>query len=152
MVLMGMISSGTPASASDDTRTGGNRCVRLTITIVKNSAMETTIPLFCSIDLIPDATPRSSGGTEFMIAAMFGAPNMPFPRPMIRSAMAKTGYSKLKGSIASIRNERAIRSMPDVANHRDPYLSESHPERGPMMMNPAVSGSMKMPAQNGVDS
>ena len=95
IVLIGKISSGAPASVSDVASTGGNICVRLMITMVKNRAIETTIPLFCSIDLIPDATPRSSGGTEFMMAAIFGAPNMPFPRPMIRSAIAKTGYSKL---------------------------------------------------------
>jgi hypothetical protein len=40
------------------------------ITIVKNIAIEATIPLFCSIALIPDATPRSSDGTEFMIATI----------------------------------------------------------------------------------
>ena len=54
--------------------------------------------------------------------------------------------------MASIRNETAMRSIPDVANHREPYLSESQPERGPMITNPAVSGSMNTPAQNGVDS
>ena len=39
-----------------------------------------------------------------------------------------------------------------VANSREPYLSESQPESGPMITNPAVSGSINIPAQNGVDS
>ena len=91
IALIGMIKSVAPASVSDVASSGGNRCVRLTMTMVKNRAMDMTIPLFCSIDLMPDATPRSSEGTEFMMAAIFGAPNMPFPRPMIRSAMAKIG-------------------------------------------------------------
>ena len=88
---MGAIRPGARHSSSDVASSGGNRCVRLTMTIVKKRAMEMTIPLFCSIDLMPDATPRSSGGTEFMMDAMFGDPNMPFPMPMIRSATAKIG-------------------------------------------------------------
>src|SRR5208337_2067141 len=69
IALMGTTRAGAPASASDTASCGGKRWVRLTMTMVKNRAMETTIPLFCSIDLMPDATPRSSGGTEFMMAA-----------------------------------------------------------------------------------
>ena len=30
---------------------------------------------------IPEATPRYSAGTEFMMAVMLGAPNMPMPKP-----------------------------------------------------------------------
>ena len=91
IVLMGATSPGAPALVSEVASSGGNRCVRLTMTMVKNRAMEMTIPLFCSIDRIPEATPRSSGGTEFMMDAMFGDPNMPLPMPMMRSAMAKIG-------------------------------------------------------------
>src|SRR5665647_148598 len=91
IALMGAIRFEAPICVSDIASSGGNKRVKLTITIVKNRAMDVTIPLFCSIALIPDATPRSSGGTEFMMAAMFGAPNMPFPRPIIKRARAKTG-------------------------------------------------------------
>ena len=31
---------------------------------------------------IPEATPRYSGGTEFMMAVMLGEANMPMPRPI----------------------------------------------------------------------
>jgi hypothetical protein len=55
--------------------------------------IEESIPLFCSIALIPDVTLRSSGGTEFMIAVIFGAPNMLFPRPMISEQEQKIKYS-----------------------------------------------------------
>ncbi len=111
-----------------------------------------TIPLFCSIALIPDATPRSSDDTEFIMAAIFGAPNIPFPRPMIKRAKAKIGYSKLYGSEDSIKNEMAVRSKPKVANNLEPYLSDSQPERGHMITKPAVKCSMKIPPQRGVDS
>ncbi len=40
--------------------------------------------------------------------------------------------------------------MPAVANGRAPKRSENNPEVGPAIRNPAVSGSMKMPAQSGV--
>ena len=76
---------------SETESTGGKVWVRLTMMIVKNITMEMTMPLFCSIPRIPDATPLSSGGTAFMMATMFGAPNMPFPRPIIRRAIAKIG-------------------------------------------------------------
>ena len=41
-------------------------------------------------------------------------------------------------------------SMPPEANQRAPNRSDSAPDSGPAMKNPAVSGSRKMPAQNGV--
>jgi hypothetical protein len=91
ITLIGPIRFEAPTFVRDSARTWGNKRVRLMITIVKNIAIEATIPLFCSMALIPEATPRSSGGTEFIIAAIFGATNMPFPRPMISRASAKTG-------------------------------------------------------------
>jgi hypothetical protein len=49
--------------------------------MVKNIPMLITNPEFIRVDIMPEATPRSAGGTEFMIAAEFGEANMPFPPP-----------------------------------------------------------------------
>jgi hypothetical protein len=59
--------------------------------MVKNIPMLMTNPEFIRVDIMPDATPRSPGGTEFMIAAEFGEANIPFPIPMRKRAMAKGG-------------------------------------------------------------
>ena len=40
--------------------------------------------------------------------------------------------------------------MPPVANGRAPNRSDSQPDTGPAIRKPAVSGTMKMPAQSGV--
>jgi len=40
--------------------------------------------------------------------------------------------------------------MPPEANQRAPNRSDKTPDSGPATKNPAVSGSRKMPAQNGV--
>jgi hypothetical protein len=56
------------------------------------------------------------------------------------------------GRMARIRNEIVISRRPDVANNREPYLSESQPERGPIITKPTVRGNMKIPPQKGVDS
>jgi hypothetical protein len=57
--------------------------------MVKNIPMLITNPEFMRVDIMPEATPRSAGGTEFMIAAEFGDANIPFPIPMMKSATAK---------------------------------------------------------------
>ena len=42
--------------------------------------------------------------------------------------------------------------MPPVANGRAPNRSDSHPETGPAIRKPIVSGSIAMPAHSGVSS
>src|SRR5512137_2411466 len=49
------------------------------ITIVKNTAMLAVFAELNNVDIMPDATPRSSGGTEFMIEELFGDANIPLP-------------------------------------------------------------------------
>jgi len=60
-----------------------------TSTIVNRILIPTVDPVFCRVLLIPDATPLSSGGTEFMIDAVFGEANIPKPRPRPKIAKAK---------------------------------------------------------------
>ena len=59
-----------------------------TITMVKNMAILAICAVFLSVAIIPDATPRSSEGTEFIIEAVLGVPNIPLPTPIKNSAIA----------------------------------------------------------------
>jgi hypothetical protein len=45
-------------------------------------------PEFCKVLLMPAADPRRSGGTEFMIDAVFGDANIPIADPITKSAGA----------------------------------------------------------------
>jgi len=91
MLFMIGMSCCAPALESERAIAGGNSLVRLTMIIVKNMAMLDVMAVFWSVDRMPEATPRSSGGTLFMIDAMFGELNMPLPMPMSSSARANCG-------------------------------------------------------------
>ena len=55
---------------------------------------------------------------------------------------ANSQYGKSTGSSSSPVKAPAPTSSPPVANSRGPYRSDSQPEIGPAIRNPAVSGSM----------
>ncbi len=54
----------------------------------KNTPMDNAEPALKNVPRIPDAAPRSPGGTLFMIAVVFGAENMPEPIPLTTSRIA----------------------------------------------------------------
>ena len=101
---------------------------------------------------MPDATPRRSAGTAFITPAVLGATNIPIDTPTRNSSNANGRYAKSAGRNISNPNPIAEKIMPAVANPREPRRSDRNPEVGPPIRNPAVSGNMKMAAQNGVDS
>ena len=53
-----------------------------TMTMVKNIAILAVNAVFIMVYIIPDATPLSSDGTEFIIEALLGDPNIPLPIPI----------------------------------------------------------------------
>ena len=55
---------------------------------MKNPPIDSTIPAFMPVARTPDAAPRSAAGTEFMIAAEFGAASSPEPMPLSASRSA----------------------------------------------------------------
>ena len=57
----------------------------------KNPPIDSTMPAFIPVARTPDAAPRWSGGTEFMIAAEFGAAINPDPMPLTASNTANIG-------------------------------------------------------------
>jgi hypothetical protein len=104
--------------------------------------MDSDMPEFWKVDRMPDAAPRCRAGTEDMIAAVFGAANRPEPIPLPKISSANTQYEKSIGSAISPAKQQAATSSPAVANGRAPNRSDSLPEIGPEMRNPAVSGSI----------
>src|SRR5271157_243440 len=141
-----------PMLWSEVDMTPGKEFVRPTMTMVKKITMLTEKAVFIMVDIIPDATPRSSGGTELMMDALFGEANIPLPMPMMRSEPANSQYWKSAGKSASNMNDSATISIPPVAIHLGPYLSDSMPDMGAMMIRPIVRGSMYMPAHRGVSA
>ena len=117
---------------------------------VLNTTIDSEVPEFWKVDRIPEATPRSSAGTLDMTEDEFGELYIPMPTPFRAITTAKAQYGKLTGSTSRPTKLAANRSMPPDANQRAPNRSDSVPDSGPAMKNPAVSGSRKMPAQNGV--
>ena len=77
-----------------------------------------------------------------MTSARFGDEKKPMPIPLTSRISANGTYPKLIGSISSSRKLAAETSMPPVANHRAPNLSESTPDSGADTRKPTVSGSM----------
>ena len=83
---------------------------------------------------------------------MFGATNIPIDTPTRNSSEANGRYEKFAGSSINRPKPIAEQIIPAVAKPRAPRRSERKPDVGPPMRKPAVRGSMKIAAQNGVDS
>ena len=77
-----------------------------------------------------------------MMADVLGEANRPEPTPLKKMIVANSQYGKSSGSAIRPQNAAAATSSPAVANGRGPYRSDSVPEIGPAIRNPAVSGSM----------
>ena len=52
---------------------------------------DSTKPEFIDVARMPEAAPRSAGGTLFIMVVVLGAENMPTPSPLTRMRMAKAG-------------------------------------------------------------
>ncbi len=122
------------------------------MSIAKNIAWLMVCPQFCSVARIPDAAPLCSGGTEFIIDAMFGDMKTPLPIPMTKSIIAKGKYPKLAGNRVNAKNVQPVIIMPAVASSLAPCLSDYQPLRGPVRAMPIDIGIMNIPAQNGAES
>ena len=59
------------------------------VTTVKISVILSVLAVFWNVARIPDETPRCSGCTEFMMAVVLGAANLPIPMPIIKIKTAK---------------------------------------------------------------
>ena len=108
------------ATATPPTSSAAASAESPTISSEKNTPTDSTIPLFWNVARMPDAAPRFSGGTLFMMPVMFGAANSPMPMPFINKSAAKTGNAKLAGRNVSRPKLAAATTMPPVANGRAP--------------------------------
>ena len=79
------------------------------------------MPVFWNVARMPDAAPRWSAGTAFMIPVVFGAANSPMPMPFSSSSAANDGEREVRRQQHQAgRTTRAASSMPPVANGRAP--------------------------------
>jgi hypothetical protein len=65
---------------------------------------------------MPEAAPRLSAGTLFIIEAVFGDTKSPEAMPMRNNVKPKPGYTKFTGSTMSNPKLRAVSTIPPVAN------------------------------------
>ena len=103
-----------------------------------------------NVVLIPEAMPRASGGTEFIMDALLGAAKMPIPLPT--NIRGKASPRKVvRGPICvSITNPTDETRRPIEERSLAPYLSENQPLIGPKKAREAEVGIRKAPAARGV--
>ena len=109
-------------------------------------------PQFCRVERMPEAAPLCSAGQEFITDAMLGDMKIPLPNPRTSSTNAKGKYSKFAGNKVKTRKATPVITMPVVASTLAPCLSDNQPLKGPVSAIPIDIGSIKIPAQNGVES
>ncbi len=83
------ICCGAPTFNAAVESAAGRVAFRDMMIIEKNIAWLIVCPQFCSVERIPEAAPRCSAGTEFMMDAMLGDIKMPLPKPMTNRITAK---------------------------------------------------------------
>jgi len=82
--------------------------------------MLSVLATFWKVARIPDAAPRCSAGTEFMMAVVLGAANVPIPTPKRMRSRTKASRLKLAGSCIIPTKATAVMSIPAVAKPRAP--------------------------------
>jgi hypothetical protein len=81
--------AGAPVLVTAVTSAPGKVVFRDSMIMAKNSAWLMVCPQLFKVVRMPDAAPRCSAGTEFIIDAVFGDMKMPLPMPMTSSINAK---------------------------------------------------------------
>ena len=67
----------------------GREAARPTIIRLKKTPIDSTMPVFWNVARMPEAWPRWAGGTEFMMAVVFGGTKTPMPTPFRKMSTAK---------------------------------------------------------------
>src|ERR1700730_12133388 len=80
--------SGTPCAVRPEVSAFGSVLARPAIISEKKMPMDSDMPEFRKVELMPDDAPRSCAGTEDRIAAVFGAANRPEPTPLPKISSA----------------------------------------------------------------
>src|SRR6202142_56375 len=99
--------------------------------------IDSDMPEFWNVERMPEAAPRSWAGTLLMIAEVFGEANRPEPSPLQKMRSPNSENGNPPGSTTSPVTAPAPGGGPAVANGRGPYRSDSIPEIGPAIRNPA---------------
>src|SRR6185437_14114566 len=88
-------------------------------------------PTLKRVEEIAEATPLREVGTEFIIAATFGATNMPPPAPARTMGSTREVYGAPTCVTENQRRATADTAMQLAAKRRGPNRSERYPLRGP---------------------
>ena len=78
------------------------------------SVMLRLVATFWKVARIPEDAPRCSGGTAFMIEAVFGAAKHPMPIPSARRSRANETYSKSAGRTRRPPKAAVVSNIPPV--------------------------------------
>ena len=111
---------GIPAASNPEFSACGKLTARPIMTTLKKRDMLTGAPEFWIVALMPEATPRFSGGTEFITADMLGEVNKPMPRPISTRMNINGRYEKFAGNSASNGKPAMRTSKPAVARPLEP--------------------------------
>ncbi len=74
--------AGTPCPVSPENSAAGMSWASPAMSVEKKTPIDSAIPEFCSVIIIPLPAPRAPGGRLFMTPVMFGLTNSPDPRPL----------------------------------------------------------------------
>ena len=88
-----------PILFSEEDMASGNLCVNPTMIMVKNIPILAINAVLIMVVIIPEATPLSCAGTEFIMAVWFGGLNIPSPAPIRNSANSKFHVIEIIGNI-----------------------------------------------------
>jgi hypothetical protein len=114
--------------------------------IVAPKAIPKLCPVYRDIPNNPDAMPRFVAGTADITELLFGAVNMPSPKPNITSLQTICGIG-IVAVIWEIRNSPIITTArPAVAIPRAPRESERRPETGADNIRAKGIGIIRSPA------
>lgn len=110
----------TPWLISPVERAPGSRPASPVMSSEKKTPMDSDIPAFWKVERMPEAAPRCSAGTLLMMAEVFGAENIPEPKPLSMISRAKAQYGKFSGRKSRPMKLAANRVRPPVVNRNTP--------------------------------
>ena len=114
-------------------------------TIVVATAIPVMLAVFRTRFRKPDITPYLLRSTTLRIELLLGALNVPVP--MLCVTVPRTISQIGEVSVARERMNRpvAVKSRPPTLNAVQPYLSESRPPSGPMIIMANAAGTRTSP-------
>jgi len=119
--------TGRPACVSPLCSAVANPEARPAVTMLKKTPMLRRDAAFWNVERMPEATPRDSAGTLFMMATVFGAANMPWPMP--------SSTSTQEGGVRKVGRQQR---QPEKADHHQRHAERREEARAEPVREPAA--------------